>query len=164
MLTYSCILHMLPCTRCAQVPQSSAAAAAAADAAVADAAEVEFEVQTEPAPPWQACLSYAEGETVYDVAWYPGMSSAEPASCCFVSTARDHPVHLWCAYTGTLRGTAVHDSVILIILVVAYLANISTHCSSFVDHSWQSSKLSTCVHGSVVASQLHVYDCTQLQQ
>jgi hypothetical protein len=106
MLTYSFTLHVLPCTRCTQVPQSSAAApAAAAVVAAADAAAVEVE-QTEPAPPWEACLSYAEGETVYDVAWYPGMSSAEPASCCFVSTARDHPVHLWCAYTGTLRGTA----------------------------------------------------------
>lgn len=49
-------------------------------------------------------MTYPEGETIYDMAWYPGMSSAEPASCCFVTTARDHPVHLWCAYTGILRG------------------------------------------------------------
>ena len=28
------------------------------------------------------------GEAVYDFAWFPGMSAADPASCCFASTAR----------------------------------------------------------------------------
>ncbi|KAG5187848.1 WD40-repeat-containing domain protein [Tribonema minus] len=57
------------------------------------------------APPWRCCLQYNEGETIYSMAWYPHMSSSTPASCCFVTTARDHPLHLWCAYTGALRAT-----------------------------------------------------------
>ncbi|KAF9275875.1 Telomerase Cajal body protein 1 [Mortierella alpina] len=44
-----------------------------------------------------------EGEVVYDMCWYPGMSSLDPASCCILSSSRDHPVHLWDAYTGELR-------------------------------------------------------------
>ncbi|KAF9964934.1 Telomerase Cajal body protein 1 [Mortierella alpina] len=44
-----------------------------------------------------------EGEVVYDMCWYPGMSSRDPASCCVLSSSRDHPVHLWDAYTGELR-------------------------------------------------------------
>ncbi|KAG9321520.1 hypothetical protein KVV02_001953 [Mortierella alpina] len=44
-----------------------------------------------------------EGEVVYDMCWYPGMSSLDPASCCVLSSSRDHPVHLWDAYTGELR-------------------------------------------------------------
>ncbi len=33
------------------------------------------------------------------------MSSAEPATSVFVSTSRDHPLHLWDAFTGNLRAT-----------------------------------------------------------
>lgn len=33
------------------------------------------------------------------------MSSAEPATSVFVSTSRDHPLHLWDAFTGSLRAT-----------------------------------------------------------
>ncbi|CAM9289057.1 unnamed protein product, partial [Sphacelaria rigidula] len=33
------------------------------------------------------------------------MSSAEPATCVYVSTSRDHPLHLWDAFTGSLRAT-----------------------------------------------------------
>lgn len=36
---------------------------------------------------------------------YPHMSSAEPATSVFVSTSRDHPLHLWDAFTGSLRAT-----------------------------------------------------------
>lgn len=33
------------------------------------------------------------------------MSSAEPASCVFISTSRDHPIHMWDAFTGGLRAS-----------------------------------------------------------
>jgi hypothetical protein len=46
-----------------------------------------------------------ESETVYDYCWYPGMNSAVPATCCFASTSRDQPVHLWDAFTGQLRAS-----------------------------------------------------------
>lgn len=36
---------------------------------------------------------------------YPHMSSAEPATSVFVSTSRDHPLHLWDAFTGNLRAS-----------------------------------------------------------
>jgi hypothetical protein len=133
--------------------QSSAAAAEVA----ADAAAVELE-QAEPAPPWQACLSYAEGETVYDVDWYPGMSSAEPASCCFVSTARDHPVHLWCAYTGSLRGicygtvnstrTVAHTSMVSLIKTVAVA--VGRFCQR--------------AYTAVLYTSQRIYDCSELHQ
>ncbi|KAF8935400.1 Telomerase Cajal body protein 1 [Haplosporangium gracile] len=44
-----------------------------------------------------------EGEVIYDICWYPGMTSADPATCCVLSSSRDHPVHLWDAFTGELR-------------------------------------------------------------
>ncbi|KAI8929180.1 WD40-repeat-containing domain protein [Entophlyctis helioformis] len=46
-------------------------------------------------------------EPTYDLAWYPFMNSADPATCCFVSSSRDHPVQLWDAYTGQLRGSYI---------------------------------------------------------
>lgn len=46
-----------------------------------------------------------EGDSIYDYDWYPAMDSSEPLTCCFVSAARDHPLHLWDAYTGGLRGS-----------------------------------------------------------
>jgi hypothetical protein len=45
------------------------------------------------------------GETIYDMAWLPGMNSADPSTCCFFSTSRDHPVHAWDAFTGQSRGS-----------------------------------------------------------
>ncbi|KAF9346738.1 Telomerase Cajal body protein 1 [Mortierella sp. AD094] len=44
-----------------------------------------------------------EGEVVYDMCWYPAMNSQDPATCCVLSSSRDHPVHLWDAFTGELR-------------------------------------------------------------
>jgi len=64
---------------------------------------------------WQSCsdeageiamaLSVHEAETVYDYAWYPLMDSQDPGLCCFASTCRDNPIHLWDAFTGKLRAT-----------------------------------------------------------
>ena len=45
----------------------------------------------------------AEGESIYDFSWYPRMSSQQPETCAFISTSRDHPIHLWDAFTGQLR-------------------------------------------------------------
>lgn len=48
-------------------------------------------------------LTVQEGEMVYDYCWFPGMNSYDPTTCCFLSTTRDHPLHLWDAFTGALR-------------------------------------------------------------
>jgi hypothetical protein len=49
---------------------------------------------------WTSDLLIKEGEVIYDMCWYPAMNSQDPASCCVLSSSRDHPVHLWDAYTG----------------------------------------------------------------
>jgi len=54
---------------------------------------------------WQPSLQCVEGETVYDYSWYPYMDSSNPVTCCFVASSRDHPLHLWDAFTGTLRAS-----------------------------------------------------------
>ncbi|KAI9331452.1 WD40-repeat-containing domain protein [Zopfochytrium polystomum] len=45
------------------------------------------------------------GESVYDYCWYPFMNSADPSTCCFLSSTRDHPITLYDAYTGRLRAS-----------------------------------------------------------
>jgi WD40 repeat protein len=50
-------------------------------------------------------LRCREGETVYDMAWYPLMTAADPGTCVFASTSRDHPIHLWDAFNGQLRAS-----------------------------------------------------------
>jgi telomerase Cajal body protein 1 len=50
-------------------------------------------------------MTVSEGETIYDYAWYPFMSSLDRATCCIASTSRDHPVHIWDAFSGELRCT-----------------------------------------------------------
>ena len=54
-------------------------------------------------PSLRPALWIKEGETIYDMEWYPGMNSGEPSTCCFLSTSRDNPVHVWDAFTGHLR-------------------------------------------------------------
>jgi telomerase Cajal body protein 1 len=44
------------------------------------------------------------GELVYDYTWFPGTNAADPATCCFASTCRAHPIHLWDASTGKMGG------------------------------------------------------------
>ncbi|KAI4499265.1 hypothetical protein M0802_005525 [Mischocyttarus mexicanus] len=46
-----------------------------------------------------------EGGLVYDTCWYPFMDSWKPNTCCFLSTSKESPIHLWDAYTGELRAT-----------------------------------------------------------
>ncbi|EFJ43030.1 hypothetical protein VOLCADRAFT_106969 [Volvox carteri f. nagariensis] len=43
------------------------------------------------------------GETVYDYCWYSRMSATDPVSCCFASSCRGQPIHLWDACSGTIR-------------------------------------------------------------
>lgn len=50
-------------------------------------------------------LTIKDGGLIYDCCWYPLMNSWEPATCCFLSTSKETPVHLWDAFTGKLRAT-----------------------------------------------------------
>ncbi|XP_076381591.1 telomerase Cajal body protein 1 homolog [Megalopta genalis] len=52
-----------------------------------------------------AILNIKEGGIIYDTCWYPYMNSWEPATCCFLSTSRQSPIHLWDAFNGELRAT-----------------------------------------------------------
>ncbi|CAL7933929.1 unnamed protein product [Xylocopa violacea] len=52
-----------------------------------------------------AALTVKEGGLIYDVCWYPFMNSWEPETCCFLSTSRESPIHLWDAFNGELRAT-----------------------------------------------------------
>jgi len=57
------------------------------------------------APDLGVTLSVVPGDVVYDYSWFPAMHSSDPTSCCFITTARDNPVHLWDAFTGRKRAT-----------------------------------------------------------
>ncbi|XP_064614819.1 telomerase Cajal body protein 1-like [Liolophura sinensis] len=59
--------------------------------------------QTENLEEMTSVLKIQESETVYDYSWYPLMSSADPATCCFATTSSNTPIHLWDAFTGELR-------------------------------------------------------------
>ena len=48
-------------------------------------------------------ISIQCGESIYDYQWYPFMNSNEIASCCFITTCRDHPIHLWDSVLGNIR-------------------------------------------------------------
>ncbi|KAL7060720.1 hypothetical protein AAHC03_09424 [Spirometra sp. Aus1] len=52
-----------------------------------------------------AVLWMREPELIYDFCWFPGMKTTDPITCCFASTSRRTPVHLWDAFTGTLRAS-----------------------------------------------------------
>ncbi|KAF8062083.1 APY2 [Scenedesmus sp. PABB004] len=54
---------------------------------------------------WSSGLRVHAGETVYDYAWFSCMSAADPASCCFASTARGQPIKVWDACGGGLRAS-----------------------------------------------------------
>ncbi|KAL2715630.1 telomerase Cajal body protein 1, partial [Vespula squamosa] len=53
----------------------------------------------------KAALVVKEGGLIYDSCWYPFMNSWDPATCCFLSTSKESPIHLWDAFTGKLRAT-----------------------------------------------------------
>ncbi|KAI8918189.1 WD40-repeat-containing domain protein [Powellomyces hirtus] len=66
-------------------------------------ADIEYEGSTIVEAPLTPVLTISEPECVYDFQWYPLMNSTDPATCCFLSSVRDHPIRLWDAYTGQLR-------------------------------------------------------------
>ena len=53
-------------------------------------------------------LSVNVGECIYDSCWYPLMQSTAPSTCGFLTTARDHPIQLWDAFTGEPRVSEDH--------------------------------------------------------
>lgn len=44
-----------------------------------------------------------EGGLVYDCAWYPGMNSGRPETCCWIASRQHEPIQMWDAFTGSLR-------------------------------------------------------------
>ena len=57
-------------------------------------------------------LSSREGSSIYSYDWYPLMDSMQPATCAYLSSCRDSPLHLWDAFTGKLRCSYIaHDQV-----------------------------------------------------
>ncbi|XP_014488078.1 PREDICTED: telomerase Cajal body protein 1 [Dinoponera quadriceps] len=52
-----------------------------------------------------SALTVKEGGLIYDTCWFPFMSAWDASTCCFLSTSKDNPVHLWDAITGELRAT-----------------------------------------------------------
>jgi telomerase Cajal body protein 1 len=55
--------------------------------------------------PWNADLICKGGDKVQSYDWYPFMDSQNPASCCFLATSREQPIHLYDAYNGQIRAT-----------------------------------------------------------
>lgn len=54
---------------------------------------------------WKSALSIKGGDSVRSYCWYPLMNSQQPATCAFVATCRDQPIHLLDAYNGSIRAT-----------------------------------------------------------
>ncbi|CCI50487.1 unnamed protein product [Albugo candida] len=50
-------------------------------------------------------LQIKEPGSTNDMKWYPHMNSAYPSTCCFLTTSKDQPIHLWDAYSGQLRAS-----------------------------------------------------------
>ena len=53
----------------------------------------------------EAAVKVKEGENVYDFQWYPPMNSNDPDTCCFATTSRCQPIHLYDAFDGHIRST-----------------------------------------------------------
>jgi len=53
------------------------------------------------------CLRVKESGLVYDYCWWPLMNSRDPSTCCFATTSLNQPVHLWDAFTGSLRASYI---------------------------------------------------------
>ncbi|XP_018319282.1 telomerase Cajal body protein 1 isoform X2 [Agrilus planipennis] len=56
-----------------------------------------------PVVPLIPAVSVPESGLIYDYCWYPGMNSANPATCCWLASGHEGPIHLWDAFTGDLR-------------------------------------------------------------
>lgn len=50
-------------------------------------------------------IEIEEGDSIYDYCWFPKMNSNDTSTCFFISSSREHPIHMWDAYNGKLRAT-----------------------------------------------------------
>ncbi|CAE8601274.1 unnamed protein product, partial [Polarella glacialis] len=50
-------------------------------------------------------VEVAEGGPVLDFCFFPGFTQGCPASCCFITSSQDHPIHLRDALEGSLRNS-----------------------------------------------------------
>ena len=66
--------------------------------------------KNEPSDSISAALKIQEGETIYGMAWYPGMNALDPASCCFATTSR--------------VSSSVAEKAVLICCIHAYLVHL----------------------------------------
>lgn len=57
----------------------------------------------EPEHDMSASLRMQAPDMIYDFSWYPFMNSSDPSTCCFLSTSRESPIHLYDAFNGSLR-------------------------------------------------------------
>jgi len=60
-------------------------------------------LQSRPIVALNPAVSVPEAGLIYDYNWYPGMNSSNPATCCWLSSGHEGPIHLWDAFTGDLR-------------------------------------------------------------
>lgn len=54
---------------------------------------------------WKTILSAKAGDSIRTYSWYPLMNSYQPASCAFITSCRDQPIHLIDAYNSSIRAT-----------------------------------------------------------
>ncbi|KAJ3390552.1 Telomerase Cajal body protein 1 [Lobulomyces angularis] len=52
---------------------------------------------------WENELEIKFGEPIYAIDWYSKMNFADPTSCFFAISKRDHPIKLYDAFTGKLK-------------------------------------------------------------
>lgn len=45
------------------------------------------------------------GDSIYDAKWYPLMSRDDPATNCFATSCKDHPIHLWDTNSQRIRAS-----------------------------------------------------------
>ena len=81
---------------------------------------------------WVSSLAMGEPEPVYDFAWYPQMCSANPVTCCFLSTAKQQPIHLWDAYTGKVGKLQVSVTHGIDSMLLSPVRSLRRSCASFV--------------------------------
>ena len=54
---------------------------------------------------WSNVSSFDNGESVYDLSWYPHMKSNDPQTCCYLMTSKDRPIHLLDINSHTTRAS-----------------------------------------------------------
>lgn len=81
-----------------------------------------------------SALTVKEGGLLYDTCWYPYMNAWDPSTCCFLSTSKESPVHLWDAITGELRATyRAYNQLVVLIRLRFLIAIISLFgCYNFL--------------------------------